>query len=69
MFEWVSVKDKLPEIDEYVLWWHESGNVFQEAIDKDWDREYLDYFLGGYGNKETSGPLTHWTKISGPINA
>lgn len=65
--QWVSVKDRLPEIDQYVLWLHESGYIFYEAIDKDWDAEYMDYFLGGYGNKETSGPLTHWMLPEAPV--
>ena len=33
--------------------------MFFEAIDKDWDKEYLEYFFGVYGNKESSGPITH----------
>ena len=57
---WISVKDRLPEIDDYVLWIHENGSIFQECIDKDWDKEYLQYFLNGFGIKEVAGPITHW---------
>ena len=61
--KWIDIKERLPGIDEYVLWIHENGFVFEESIDKDWDKEYLDYFLGGYGHKETSGAVTHWMPI------
>lgn len=60
---WISVADRLPAIDEYVIWRYACGNIFQECIDKDWDKEYLDYFLSGYGLKEISGPITHWMRI------
>lgn len=58
--EWISVKDRLPEIDEYVLWRQGNGFIFMEAIDDDWDEDYLRYFLGGYGTKSIAGPITHW---------
>lgn len=56
------VKDVLPKIDEYVLWIHENGSMFEEAIDKDWDNEYLKYFLEGYGRKEVCGPILFWMR-------
>ena len=59
--QWVSVKDKLPEIDEYVLWIWENGFIFYECIDKDWDRDIIEMFLGGY-KSEIHGPITHWMK-------
>jgi len=57
---WISVTDKLPDIDEYVLWRLENGSVFQEAIDKDWDKEWFDGFFKGYKN---TGPIAHWMKV------
>lgn len=66
MGEWISVKTSLPDYDKYVAWCHESGYMFFEAIDKDWDSEYMEYFLGGYGNGETSGRITHWMSIEPP---
>jgi hypothetical protein len=59
---WISVMDRLPSIDEYVLWTHENGSIFQDAIDKDWDGAYLRYFFDGFGRKELCGPITHWMK-------
>lgn len=57
--EWISVKDSLPEIDQYVLWVWKNGFIFMECIDKDWDRYNIDMFLSGYGS-DVHGPITHW---------
>ena len=64
--KWIPIESSLPDHDEYVLWYHQSGKIIQEAIDKDWDKEYLNYFLSGYGEKELSGPVTHWKREHGP---
>lgn len=58
--QWVSVKDNLPEIDQYVLWLHENGFIFHEAIDKDWSPRIVKYFLAGRNMAELMGPITHW---------
>ena len=69
MQEWVSVKDRLPDYDDYVIWCYENGSMFFECIDKDWDSEYLTYFLDGSGHKESSGTITHWMpKPEYPVN-
>ena len=57
---WRNPQKELPDFDEYALWVHESGFIFMKCIDKDWDEEYMNYFIGGYGNKETSGRLVGW---------
>lgn len=51
--DWVSVEDRLPEIDQYVLWCHKSGAYYVEARDKD------DYM-------ETYEDVTHWQLITPP---
>jgi len=63
---WVGVHDSLPDIDEYVVWMHESGYVIYEAIDKDWDEEYMKYFLKGYGEGAISGPIILWLRLPQP---
>jgi hypothetical protein len=62
----ISVNERLPQLDEYVLWIHENGFIFYDAIDKDWDNKYMEYFLGGYGRKERCGRITHWMKPEAP---
>lgn len=58
--KWISVKDALPEVDQYVLWLHEGGHIAQEAIDRDWSAYYFSYFLMGKATYEDYGPITHW---------
>ena len=62
---WISVEDELPEIDKYVLWYCESGIVFFECIDKDWDEKYLKDWIDNFNNNPR-GIITHWTTIQPP---
>ncbi len=57
--QWISVKDRLPEIDTYVIWVTESGFMFIKEIDKDdgaWWKEKTAY----------SGNITHWMPLPEP---
>lgn len=49
---WVSVKERLPPYDQYVLWCSQCGNFTVEALDKD-------------GNPWLSS-VTHWAEIREP---
>jgi hypothetical protein len=60
---WIDINKQLPGIDEFVLFWTESGNAFVSHIDKDMIGEALDKFLNG---SWLSGKITHWSKIKGP---
>jgi len=60
---WIKVSDRLPEIDEYVLWYCENGFIFQECLEKDRD---VNKFLKGYNLSDISGSVTHWQKIAPP---
>lgn len=57
---WISVKDRLPEEDNYVLWKYESGFVFYEDLTHDMAQDDVDRFLKG---NTISGPITHWMEI------
>ena len=35
MIDWISVKDRLPGVDDYVLWFWDDGGITFDAIDKD----------------------------------
>lgn len=51
---WILIKEKLPEIDKYVLWRTVSGNHFVECLDKDgW------FWL----NEDKQDRVTHWMTI------
>ena len=63
---WINVKDRLPENDHYVLWLHENGMVFYDALDKDMDFEYIKYFLNGNSLKEIAGPILYWCEVEYP---
>jgi len=51
--EWISVKEKMPDFDQYVLWYVASGNYFIEALDKDGNS-----WLEMPGNE-----VTHWMSL------
>lgn len=53
---WISVKDRLPDFDQYVLWCVKEGNCFVEALDKDGD------FALEYQN------VTHWMPLAAAPN-
>jgi hypothetical protein len=61
--EWIKTEKALPDDDEPVLWRYESGYMFVELIDKDWDSGFLRKFLKGYPE---TGRLTHWASIPSP---
>jgi hypothetical protein len=55
--EWVDVTKRLPDTDRVVLWICESGGVFMEHVDKEWDKDYIKYFLKG---NRYSGKIVAW---------
>lgn len=57
---WISVDDRLPEPDRYVLWWPDNGYIFMECLDKDNDENTIKQFLKGFEHK---GPVTHWQPL------
>lgn len=59
--EWISVKDQLPEIDQLVLWYHDTGGYSVFEIDKDlfW-MDSLYSYLANYFH------VTHWIKLPEP---
>ena len=55
MSEWISVEDRLPEIDDYVLWYNPAhGGCFIEALDKDGSLQ------------DMCGASTHWMPLPEP---
>lgn len=60
VIEWTDAKRELTDYDQTVLWWCESGGVFQHALDKDED---VNEFLKG---SPLTGPVTCWAKLKGP---
>ncbi len=61
--KWIKVEDKLPGIDQIVLFYCENGSIFQSFIDKDYDRIFLNQFLNG---NNFTGKVTHWMDIELP---
>lgn len=51
---WVKCADRMPEIDEYVLWHDQTGTIFTECLDKD-DTEML-----------WTKRCTHWKPLPKP---
>lgn len=61
--KWISVEDMMPEIDECVLWYVDSGNIFIEALDKDEDiKDFLTYRARGFMPEN----VTHWMPLPEP---
>lgn len=58
--EWVSVGERLPDYDEVVLWWFESGGIVME--DMPHDGPLPDFFHGS----KSSGRRTHWRPLPAP---
>jgi hypothetical protein len=57
--QWISVEDKLPDIDDYVIWYYESGAMAIWEIDKDMNLEWL--------KKRSRGDrITHWMPLPQP---
>jgi hypothetical protein len=61
--DWISVEDRLPDFDEFVLWYIDSGNMFIDFIDKDLD---IKLFLSASYNKGKVETITHWTSLPEP---
>lgn len=57
--QWISAKDRLPDIDQYALWVAESGFMFIREIDKD------DYPWWN-DNVRHCGLITHWMPLPEP---
>jgi hypothetical protein len=56
---WINIKHSLPGIDEVVLFYEQSGKIFQGSIGKEdmEDNLFLINYLDG---------ITHWCKIIPP---
>lgn len=63
LMKWINVKDRLPEDDLYVLWWHESGHIIHADIPHDAGKGYMAVFLEG---NHLIGPITHWALPESP---
>jgi len=59
IMEWISVDERLPEIDEFVLWCTEAKNMFVCEIDKDDDGSAFD-------RRPHGGTITHWMPLPEP---
>jgi len=57
---WVSVDERLPEIDQTVIWRYDSGGSFTDHLDKDMDMAYIGLFVRG---SELTGRITHWMPL------
>ena len=55
--KWIPITERMPDIDELVLWLYESGGIIYDCIDKDWTSKVLKNFLWG---TFASGKITHW---------
>ena len=53
MIDWISVKDRLPGVDDYVLWFWDDGGITFDAIVKD---DMPQNWTGA----------THWAKANEP---
>ena len=60
--EWISVKERMPEIDEFprdeVLTW--DGKSMSVSISRFYDNGYSSFFTCG------GPPVTHWHPLPGP---
>ena len=59
--QWTRVEDGLPEMDEMVLFWYESGNIVQGCIDKDDADLKIFKMIDCLGAK-----ITHWMLLPQP---
>jgi hypothetical protein len=62
--EWISVKDRLPDYDEPVLWHTEDGLMHVESLDKDGNPHLFGYTINE-GDWEAA-PATHWIPLPEP---
>lgn len=63
--EWISVDDRLPDYDEYVLWYRSDGYVFVEGLDKDEDWDTFNDF-SGLSWLGDNIEITHWQPLPEP---
>lgn len=62
ILKWISVKDRLPDFDDPVLWLDEACNIFVSELDKD-GNAWLD------GEDLIEGTkVTHWRPLPAPPN-
>lgn len=59
--EWISVKERLPEIDTPILGWHKMGKAFIYWFDGTKDFPLRDGFGGRDGKS-----VTHWMPLPDP---
>ncbi len=61
--EWISINDRTPIEEQYVLWYYDSGLVIHDCITRDMGvDDVYNFFLG---NKHT-GSITHWCVVEEP---
>lgn len=54
-YKWMPISESLPDFDEVVLWYHESGNYTVDSIDKDESEAWW-----------TKKGYTHYQKLTSP---
>ena len=57
--KWISVTERLPDYDEFVLWYTDSGYIFVDHLDKDID-------VARFLNPEPMTYVTHWMPLPDP---
>lgn len=61
--KWIDVRVQLPAIDEYVLWLYDNGSIIHDHIDKDWNNEFLQFFLSGGQARLLRGRIIAWMHV------
>jgi hypothetical protein len=65
--DWIEIKEgnPLPDYDEYVLWYHEDGNMFVECLDKDGNPWIFGNEYEGVSDDEflPTPKATHWRPL------